>query len=151
MYQHKQYAWAILAILVWIGAFVSMAFYLMGGDGPLMLFAAVLVVCGFLFHGLTVKVDDHGVQWFFGPGVAKKQVAFADIEGVEMVSNSFRHGIGIRITHDGWVYSASGFSAVAIEMKDGTFYRVGSNDAQNLVCAIRRHLPHNTSTLKKDA
>ncbi len=151
MYQHKQYAWAILAILVWIGAFVSMAFYLIGGDAPLMLFAGILLLCGFLFHGLTVKVDDSGVHWFFGPGIAKKHITFAEIESVKVVSNSFRHGVGIRITHDGWVYSANGFTAVALEMKDGTCYRVGSNDADNLVAAIEPHLVHATTNTKKDA
>lgn len=151
MYQHKQYAWAILAILVWIGLFVSMAMYLLGGDGPMMIFAVLLVGCGFLFHGLTVVVDDQGVEWFFGPGIAKKRVLFADIEAAQVVSNSFRHGVGIRITHDGWVYSASGFAAVAIEMKDGTCYRVGSNDADALVSAINKHLPSTLAETKKDA
>ncbi|MFY8272979.1 hypothetical protein AAEU32_02450 [Pseudoalteromonas sp. SSDWG2] len=141
MYQHKQYAWAIFAILLWIGAFVGMAFYLMGGDVPLLVFAAILILCGFLFHGLTVKVDEQGVEWFFGPGIAKKRVHFNDIKSVAVVSNSFRHGIGMRITHDGWVYSANGFAAVALEMHDGTFYRVGSNDADNLAAIINEHIP----------
>ncbi|WP_105213712.1 hypothetical protein [Pseudoalteromonas sp. T1lg22] len=141
MYQHKQYAWAILALILWIGTFVGMAFYLMGSDGPMLLFAAILAVCAFLFHGLTVRVDEQGVEWFFGPGIAKKRLAFSEIKSVAVVSNSFRHGVGIRITHDGWVYTANGFAAVAIELEDGTFYRVGSNEAEQLAEAINKHLP----------
>ncbi|GAP75512.1 MULTISPECIES: hypothetical protein [Pseudoalteromonas] len=141
MYQHKQTAWAILIILLWVGGFLGLAFYLMEGDGPMMLFAAILVILAFLFHGLTVRVDEQGVEWFFGPGIAKKRLAFDEIKSVAVVSNSFRHGVGIRITHDGWVYNASGFAAVAIELHDGTFYRVGSNDADNLAKHISAHLP----------
>ena len=65
---------------------------------------------------------------------------FNEIESVRAVSNSFRHGIGLRITHDGWVYSVSGFSAVELAMKDGTHYRLGTNDQEGLLAALREHI-----------
>lgn len=140
MYQHKQYAIFIFVILGWIGAFIALAWNLIGADIPLMAFSAILVLVAFLFHGLTIKVSDKNVSWAFGPGVFGKTVTFDEIESVRAVSNSFRHGIGLRITHDGWVYSVSGFSAVELAMKDGTHYRLGTNDQEGLFAALREHI-----------
>ena len=140
MYQHKQYAIFIFVILGWIGAFIALAWNLIGADIPLMVFSAILVLVAFLFHGLTIKVSDKNVSWAFGPGVFGKTVTFDEIESVRAVSNSFRHGIGLRITHDGWVYSVSGFSAVELAMKDGTHYRLGTNDQEGLLAALREHV-----------
>lgn len=140
MYQHKQYAIFIFVILGWIGGFIALAWNLIGADIPLMVFSAILVLVAFLFHGLTIKVSDKNVSWAFGPGVFGKTVTFDEIESVRAVSNSFRHGIGLRITHDGWVYSVSGFSAVELAMKDSTKYRLGTNDQEGLLAALREHI-----------
>jgi len=140
MYQHKQYAVFIFVVLGWIGGFLALAWNLIGADVPLMGFCAILVLVAFLFHSLTIKVTDRTVSWAFGPGVFGKTVSFDDIESVRAVSNSFRHGIGLRITHDGWVYSVSGFKAVELAMKDGTHYRLGTNDQEGLLAALQAHI-----------
>ncbi|ASM50842.1 hypothetical protein PESP_a2957 [Pseudoalteromonas espejiana DSM 9414] len=136
MYQHKQYAVFIFFVLAWIGGFVALAWNLIGADVPLMVFAGVLILVGFLFHGLTVKVTDETISWAFGPGVAGQKLILSDIIEAKAVQNSYRHGIGIRITHDGWVYSVSGFSAVQLTLKDGSVYRVGTNDQQGVLSAL---------------
>jgi hypothetical protein len=136
MYQHKQYAIFIFFVLTWIGGFVALAWNLIGADIPLMVFAAILVLVGFLFHGLKVTVDDKYIRWQFGPGVAGHHIAISDIVAAKAVQNSYRHGIGIRITHDGWVYSVSGFSAVQLTLKDGTMYRIGTNDQHGLLAVL---------------
>ena len=128
MYQHKQYAVFIFVVLAWISGFVALAWNLMGADAPLIVFAGILVLVGFLFHGLTIKVDE--------THVAGQKLALEDIVDVKAVQNSYRHGIGIRITHDGWIYSVSGFSAVQLTLKDGTQYRLGTNDQAGLVAAL---------------
>ncbi|MBC7009704.1 hypothetical protein BIZ38_14700 [Pseudoalteromonas sp. BZK2] len=151
MYQHKQYAIFIFVILGWIGGFIALAWNLIGADIPLMVFSAILVLVAFLFHGLTIKVSDKTVSWAFGPGVFGKTVTFDEIESVRAVSNSFRHGIGLRITHDGWVYSVSGFSAVELAMKDGTHYRLGTNDQEGLLAALREHIAEPVTDASVDA
>ncbi|WP_166110440.1 hypothetical protein [Pseudoalteromonas sp. Z9A5] len=139
MYQHKQYAVFIFFVLAWIGGFVALAWNLLGADGPLIIFAGILVLVGFLFHGLTVKVDDKTISWAFGPGVAGQSVELLDIAEAKAVQNSYRHGIGMRITHDGWIYTVSGFSAIQLTLKDGTMYRVGTNDQQGLLAALKEN------------
>ncbi|MGO2372031.1 MAG: hypothetical protein ACTH5C_06660 [Pseudoalteromonas prydzensis] len=136
MYQHKQFALFIFVILSWIASFVGLAWYLIGADMPLMVFAAILLLVGFLFHGLTIKVDDNQISWGFGPGVFGDKLQLADIIEAKAVENSFRHGIGLRITHDGWIYTVSGFSAVQLTLKDGSQYRLGTNDQDGLLAAL---------------
>lgn len=151
MYQHKQYAVFIFFVLAWIGGFVALAWNLMGADVPLMVFAGVLVLVGFLFHGLTVKVDEQTISWAFGPGVAGQRLTLSEIVEAKAVQNSYRHGIGIRITHDGWVYSVSGFSAVQLTLKDGTQYRVGTNDQQGLLHALEGKISPSELSLEEPA
>ena len=137
MYQHKQYAVFIFFVLAWIGGFVALAWNLLGADGPLMIFTGILVLVGFLFHGLTVKVDDKKISWAFGPGVAGQSIELGEVVEAKAVQNSYSHGIGMRITHDGWVYTVSGFSAIQLTLKDGTLYRVGTNDQKGLLAALK--------------
>lgn len=139
MYQHKQISWAILAILAWVGGFAVMAWYLIGNDAALIGFLLFLLAVTFLFYALTVKVDEQAVQWYFGTGIIKKRLAFSQIADVEEVTNTFRHGLGVRITHDGWVYTASGFSALAITLTNGEVYRVGTNQAAEFKAAIEKY------------
>ncbi|WP_091981896.1 hypothetical protein [Pseudoalteromonas denitrificans] len=143
MYQHKQFAYIIFVLLGWIASFVILALVLLGPNVPIILFAISLIVIGFIFHGLTIKVSDKDISWGFGPGVLGKKIKLSDIEQVKAVTNSFRHGIGIRITHDGWVYTVHGFSAVALDLKDGTSIRLGTNDQENLLTALNSRLDNN--------
>ncbi|WP_394193523.1 hypothetical protein [Pseudoalteromonas atlantica] len=136
MYKNKQYALFIFVVLAWIGSFVGLAWYLIGADMPLMVFAGILILVGFVFHGLTIKVDNTSISWGFGPGLFGDTLLLQDIVEAKAVENSFRHGIGLRITHDGWIYTVSGFSAVQLTMKDGSQYRLGTNDQAGLLAAL---------------
>jgi hypothetical protein len=138
MYQHTQLAWAIWAILAWITTFLVMAIMLSGSNAAILLFAGILLLVAVLFYGLTIKVDTQSKQftWWLGPGLIKKTLSFDEITAVRAVKNSLRHGIGMKITNDGWVYSVSGFSAVEITLQDGMKYRVGTNDQAGVLKAL---------------
>lgn len=142
MYKHTQLAWVIWAIITWIATFLAMAAVLIGNNIGVIGFALVLILVAVAFYGLTVEVDKEkqSISWWFGPGVAKKSVPFSDIAYVKPVRNSFRHGIGMRISNDGWVYSVSGFSAIEITLHDGMKYRIGTNDQSNLLAAFPNSL-----------
>ncbi|KZN36880.1 hypothetical protein N480_16540 [Pseudoalteromonas luteoviolacea S2607] len=139
MYQKTQLAWAIWGILAWLSTFVVMGAVLLGHNLGVLAFGIILVLVAFFFYGLTIEVDPQGKQlrWWFGPGIAKKTLRFGDIDEVKAVTNSFRHGIGMRISHDGWVYSVSGFKAIEVSMLDGTKYRLGTADQQGLLEALK--------------
>lgn len=139
MYQHTQLAWTIWGIVTWIASFLAMAIVLMGNNAAILLFAGVLLLVAVVFYGLTIKVDQKAQQlsWWFGPGVAKKSLNFDEISSIKAVTNTFRHGVGMRITNDGWVYSVSGFRAVEITLSDGMKYRLGTNDQAALIDTMK--------------
>ncbi|MBE0363801.1 hypothetical protein PULV_a1293 [Pseudoalteromonas ulvae UL12] len=148
-YQHTQFGWPILALLSWILSFVLLALYILGPSVPVYLFAGAVVLVAFLFHKLTIVVTDTSVKWGFGLGVFGKDIAFTEIESVHSVTNSWQHGLGIKITHDGWVYGVSGFSAIALVLKDGTQIRIGTNDQARLLSVLMQFLPQ-TSSVQSD-
>ena len=47
-------------------------------------------------------------------------------------------GWGIRLTPYGWLYNVSGLEAVAISLRDGRKFALGTDDPDGLVTAIRR-------------
>ncbi|NOU49738.1 hypothetical protein HG263_04210 [Pseudoalteromonas sp. JBTF-M23] len=135
MYRHTQFSWAIMAILAWIASFLILATWLLGYNVVVLVFGIIIAVLACLFYGLTIEVnkEQQTLSWWFGPGVAKKTLSFDEIEEIKGVTNSLRHGIGMRITNDGWVYSASGFSAIEVSLPDGMKYRLGTNDQAGLL------------------
>lgn len=144
MYKNTQFAWVIWAILLWISSFLAVAAQLIGFNAGIIGFAALLGLVAIAFYGLTVEVNktNHSVSFWFGPGVGRKTLNFNDIESVRAVRNSLRHGVGMRISHDGWVYAAAGFSAIEIMLKDGTKYRIGTNDQETLLSSFPEALKY---------
>ena len=135
-YRHKQFggvmvfgmAAAIITIIVLLG--------------PAAAHPALLVVLGLLagvavvFSSLTVQVTPSSLVFWFGPGVMRKQVPLADIAAVETVRNPWWWGVGWRITPRGMLYSVSGLSAVEITRKDGSRFRLGSDEPERLARAL---------------
>ncbi|PCK32608.1 hypothetical protein [Pseudoalteromonas piscicida] len=142
MYKNIQFAWVIWLFLAFIASFTVLAIYLTGSNLAFVAFLVILSLVAFIFYGLTIQVDkqQQTLSWWFGPSVAKMTLQFDDIEFVQPVTNSLRHGIGMRISTDGWVYTVAGFDALEVVMKDGTKYRLGTNDQANLVKAMESKL-----------
>jgi hypothetical protein len=47
------------------------------------------------------------------------------------------YGWGIHVTPCGWLYNVSGFDAVAITLRDGRKFALGTDDPQELTAGIR--------------
>lgn len=136
MYSHKQIAWAILFLMTWIFSFTLLAVYLLGPITGLLLFAGFVLLVAFLFHGMTVIVKDNTIKWGFAFGWFGQTLSLSEIVSYQAVTNSWRHGIGLRISHDGFVYSAHGFKAVELVLQDDTKIRIGTNDQEGLIAAL---------------
>ncbi|CCQ10760.1 hypothetical protein PALB_16270 [Pseudoalteromonas luteoviolacea B = ATCC 29581] len=132
MYKHTQFGWFIWGLLAWIASFVGVAWVLTGSNVAIVGFLSLLLIMALLFGTLTVQVDDEKISWWFGPGVFKKSLRFEEIKSVKPVINSWSHGIGVRITHDGWVYGVNGFRAVEFTLQDDTQVRIGTNQQRKL-------------------
>ncbi len=102
--------------------------------------AVVLVVLGVslgLFGALTVEVTPQRLSLRFGPGVVRKEFPMNEISAAGAVRNRWYYGWGIRLTPHGWLFNVSGLDAVEIELTDGRKYRIGTDEPQRLVAAIR--------------
>jgi hypothetical protein len=56
-----------------------------------------------------------------------------------MVKNPWYYGWGIHLIPGGWLYNVSGWEAVELQMKNGNKYRIGTDDPQGLMDAIRTY------------
>jgi len=97
----------------------------------------VLAIAMFLFHSLTVEVTADRLRLAFGPGWIRRNFAVAEIADAERVRNHWYYGWGIRFTPHGWLYNVSGLDAVQVRMRGGKRFRIGTDDPERLVAAIR--------------
>lgn len=94
------------------------------------------------FSILTTRVDERGVGWNFGVGFPGGFIPFADIEKIEPVRTALWEGVGIHQTpRHGWLWNVGGRDAVMIHKRNGRTVTLGSNDARELLEAIRGRLP----------
>jgi hypothetical protein len=136
-YRHKQFGSVmVFGIAAAIVAIIALL-------GPAAAHPALLVVLGLLaalavvFSSLTVQVTPSSLVFWFGPGVLRKQVPLGDIAEVEAVRNPWWWGIGWRLTPRGMLYSVSGLGAVEITRKNGSRFRLGSDEPERLARALQ--------------
>lgn len=136
LYSHKQPGTTVL----WVtGAIVVSLLVLLGPAAahPAVLAAlGVMVVIAVVFSSLSVQVTASSLLFWFGPGVMRKQVALAEIEKVEPVRTPWYWGVGWRITPKGMLYSVAGLDAVEVTMKDGSRFRLGTDQPERLARAL---------------
>jgi hypothetical protein len=133
-YQHTQRGKLILAAML-IATLVTLAIGLV--SRPALLAAPILALCGWLFHSLTIEVTDGELRWRFGPGLIRKRVALDMIVSVQSVRTNVLEGWGIHLSRFGWLYNVSGFDAVAIKMKNGQHFALGTDEPEALCRALQ--------------
>lgn len=137
-YQHTQIGHTILYPLI---GMLVLAFAIMF-ISPVMRIAVVpaiiLLITALLFWKLTVTVDDTKIRAAFGPGFIYKETPLSEVQSCEPMRVRFWDGWGIHLTRHGWLYNVSGRNAVAITLRHGKRFCVGTDEPQELVAAIRR-------------
>ena len=91
-----------------------------------------------LFCKLRIEIDDQTLLASFGIGLIKKKVPLAQIIACEPIRIRWWYGWGIHLTPYGWLYNVSGLDAVAITLRNGRKFALGTDDPRGLVAAIRR-------------
>ena len=126
---------------------VSLGTGILLGAFPMALYGAhwipvsvliILAIALGLFATLTVEIAESSLVVRFGPGVIRKEFSLAEIASCQGVRNPWYYGWGIRLTPHGWLYNVSGCLAVELQMKSGKKYRIGTDDPEGLVRAIRQ-------------
>ena len=138
VYHHKQIGYlligALLAGLIFIGILMFKTEF-----NPITVFVLIVIgICLYLFHSLTIEINDQHLIFFFAHGFLKKKIAIAEIEKAEIVTNRWYYGWGVRLIKNGWLYNVSGFKAVEIQKKDGKTVRIGSDEPENVKQVIEK-------------
>lgn len=102
----------------------------------LLVAAGGLGLCAFLFSSLTIQISDRALRWHFGPGLIHKEVLLSEIQEAEPARINFMYGWGIHLTPRGWLYNVSGFRAVAVRLKGGKRFLLGTDEPERLCEAI---------------
>lgn len=138
VYQHTQIGRAMIYPLAAIATVALILAIAAPALRVAVLPAIVLGATAFLMWKLTVRVDNAALRVWFGPGLIHKQVRLAEIESCEPIRTKWTAGWGIHYTRHGWLYNVRIGDAVAIRLRDGKRFCVGTDQPHELVDAIRR-------------
>ena len=134
-YEHTQIGhaiiWSLLAIILIVNG------GLIGHHRPLLAASIILLVCVVLFYRLKITIDDETLCASFGPGIIRKRIPLADIVGCDPIRIHWWYGWGTDLTPYGCLYNVSGFDAVAITLRDGRKFALGTDDPHGLTAGIR--------------
>jgi hypothetical protein len=136
-YKHTQVGWWFLIF------FVPCAVFLLVIEirqrTPLLLPPLFILLAALaMFNSLTVEIRDNILDCRFGIGLIRKQFLLPQIRDVRVVRNKWYCGWGIRWVPTGWLFNIAGLDAVEIDLATGKKFRIGTDDSQNLLGAIRR-------------
>ena len=138
-YEHTQSGhviiWSLLAIILIVSGFAGLSHR----EIPLVV-SIILLVCLILFYKLRITIEDETLRASFGPGIIRKRVRLAEIVECEPIRIRWWYGWGIHLTPYGWLYNVSGFDAVAITLRDGRKFALGTDDPHGLTTAIRAEI-----------
>ena len=139
-YQHTQIGY--LTIFSLGGAMILIAFLLAFYEFNWIAFVVLiaLAISLLLFASLTVEADEKNLQIRFGPGLIRKKFLLHEIQAYQAVKNHWYYGWGIRRIPHGWLYNVSGLDAIELQMSSGKNYRIGTDEPEQLVQAIRQIL-----------
>ena len=141
-YEHTQRG-AVLLVTFLVAALFLLALGMLTPGVRELLFTVIgiLAICGFLFSSLTIQITDRVLRWQFGPGLIRKEVPLREIERVEVTETTFLQGWGLHYTTEGWLYNVSGFQAVAVKLKNGKQFLLGTDEPERFCNAISLALP----------
>lgn len=130
-YQHTQSGRQIVVFLISlavVGAIVAVGF----PHAALLITIPILLLSAWLFSSLTIAIADGELRWHFGPGLNRKKIALAEIASAKVIRTTFIDGWGIHFTRHGWLYNIAGRGAVAITLKNGKRFALGSDESDLL-------------------
>ena len=144
-YRHTQVGWTliVLVVAVVLAELTLVAFSTPRSTLALALAGALVAVVAVmlaLFSTLTVVVDDRTVSLSFGFGSLRREVLLADVTTARKVRNHWYAGWGVRIIPRGRLYNVGGLDAVELEMDNGRVVRVGTDQPDALLAAVKAAL-----------
>lgn len=136
-YEHTQLGHAIIwplltIILIVSGGFIGSSSH----RGTPLVVSVILLVCLVFFYKLRITINDESLCASLGLGIICTNVRVAEIVRCEPIRIRWWYGWGIHFTPYGWLYNVSGFDAVAITLRGGRKFALGTDDPDGLTTAI---------------
>jgi len=144
-YHHVQVGWVIVGVTL-IALTILLLVMSAGASSLLMLFPLVITTLTLTTFGfMTVTVDDRQVGIRMGIGLVRQLVVLQSIREFRKVRNPWFYGWGIKKYPGGTLYNVSGRSAVELDLGGGRSIRIGSDEPDALMAAMRRAIEHAAS------
>jgi len=135
---------AVLVFFAWAHITTSMEPVSVDSGNNLLITATMTIVFFILasFATLQARIDKKYLYIKFGYGIFRKKFSLNDIVSAKAVKNHRRYGWGIRgwLRPKMWIFNVSGFDAVEIGLKNGSRYRIGTDEPKQLEQAILRSI-----------
>jgi hypothetical protein len=145
LYRHTQVGWTLIVMVVAV-VLAQLTIVAFGAPESTLALAlagalvAIVAVTLALFSTLTVVVDDLALRLSFGFGLLCREVMLADVTAARKVRNHWYAGWGVRIIPRGRLYNVGGLDAVELEMGNGRVVRVGTDQPDALLAAVKAAL-----------
>ena len=143
-YEHTQIGYLIIFVLFAATVFVAITGIAAPSDRGVLvtdgIIELILLICAIVFSRLTIKIDEETLLACFGIGLICKKVPLSEIVRCESIRIRWWYGWGIHLTPYGWLYNVSGLDAVAITLRDGRKFALGTNDPNGFTSAVRRSI-----------
>ncbi len=141
-YSHTQYGSVIVIGLSTVMMIIIIVPLDLGIFPPvLFIVLAMLAISLALFYSLNVEISDNVLVCCFGIGLIRRQILLSDIQQVRAVKNPWFGGWGIRwMPGQYWLWNVSGLHAVELLLKNGSRFRIGTDEPEALIRAIEANI-----------
>jgi hypothetical protein len=138
-YRHAQFGNVIVIGLLAAMMIVIIVSLNIGIFPPVLFVAlAILAISLALFYSLNVEISNNVLVCRFGIGFIRRRIPLSDIQQVRAVKNPWFVGWGIRwMPGQYWLWNVSGLRAVELLLKNGSRFRIGTDEPEALVQAIK--------------
>ncbi len=135
-YQRTQIGYLVLTMIAVASLVLGVTMALSDFSWTRFFTLIALVICIPLFGTLSVAIVDHVLTIRFGVGLFRKTLLLDDVVAWREVENPWAYGWGIRLTPHGWLWNVSGYDAVELQLKNGSKFRIGTDEPQRLKNAV---------------
>jgi hypothetical protein len=139
-YHHRQTGTFLLVLLALVLLLVVTISDVGPNPGWFVFVMIILLITGFSFGSLTVMINGDILYCRLGIGLFRRNFKICEIIDAEIVRNRWYYGWGVRLTPSGWMYNVSGLDAVEITLNSGKQFRIGTDEPQLLLQAIRSYI-----------
>jgi len=136
-YRHTQVGWVIIAAVAAAIAIIVAVILSTHDANPVAVAVLVLLIATVvLFHSLHVEIRDDVLTCRFGPGLIRRSIPLSAVSEMRAVRNPWYAGWGIRwMPGRYWLWNVSGLRGVELVLRDGSHFRIGSDEPEMLLAA----------------